>query len=502
MARIAVAGMQHETNTFAPSKADYDAFVQGGGWPSIQHGDAIFEAINGANIPAQGAVAALHSAGHRLVPLTWCSASPSAHVTDDAFERIVGGICERLTAAGSVDGVYLDLHGAMVTESFDDGEGELLRRVRAVVGPRVPVVASLDLHANVSQQMVDASDALSIYRTYPHTDMAQTGTRAAHLLMRLLSTQQALHKTFHQFDYLTGIPSQSTFIEPARSLYALLEQLEEKAGSALSFAMGFPMADIADCGMSVLSYDADRRTGRQSIRVLVEAIEAAEQDFAMTLYSPDDAVSYAMAHGTPGKPVIIADTQDNPGAGGNGDTTGLLEAMLKRQANGAVLGLLIDPASAARAHEIGQGSNGHFDLGAISGLPGHKPVSGYFDVVRLGDGVFTCTGPMFHGFRMQLGPMALLRHNGVSIVLASKKCQAADQEMFRHLGVEPSQQRIVALKSSVHFRAAFQPIAREVIVATAPGPCLAHPADFSWTRLRTGMRLGPLGQAFGESESD
>ena len=496
MATIALAGMQHETNTFAPSLADYDAFVQGGGWPSIQAGEAVLEAIDGANIPAQGAATAFNNNGHTVIPLTWASASPSAHVTDDAFERIVGDLCERLHRTGAVDGVYLDLHGAMVPQTYDDGEGEILRRVRELVGTRVPVVASLDLHANITAQMVDLADALAVYRTYPHTDMAETGARAANLLMTMISSQQGLHKQFHQFEFLTGIPSQSTFIEPANDLYRLMGELENKHPVSLSFAMGFPMADIADCGMSVLAYGADRSAVAALHDEMVAAVQAAENRFAMTLYEPDEAVSHAMQHGQPGKPVIIADTQDNPGAGGNGDTTGLLEAMIRRGATDAALGMLIDPASAARAHEIGEGQAGHFDLGAISGLAGHHPVSGRFEVERLGSGEFTCTGPMFRGFRMQLGKMALLRQNGVRVVLASRKCQAADQEMFRHLGLEPSGLRMLALKSSVHFRAAFQPIAREVIVARAPGPCLAHPADFAWTKLRRGVRLGPKGRPF------
>lgn len=496
MARIAVAGMQHETNTFAPSRADYQAFEHGGGWPSIQHGDAMLEAIDGANIPAQGAVTTIHNNGHRVVPLTWASASPSAHVTDDAFERIVGAICDGLHAAGAVDGVYLDLHGAMVTESHDDGEGEILRRVRGITGPRVPIVASLDLHANITQRMVDTADALSVYRTYPHTDMALTGARAAQLLLQLLGSQQRMHKQFTRFDYLTGIPSQSTFIEPASELYDRLGRIESPGLTSLSFAMGFPMADIAECGMSLLTYSQDRDAGLKVHDDMRRAIEAAEDKFAMTLYTPDEAVQYALERGEVGRPVVIADTQDNPGAGGNGDTPGLLNALLAHDAPDALLGMLIDPASAARAHEIGEGQAGHFELGAISGLAGHDPVSGRFEVERLGDGVFTCTGPMFQGFRMQLGPMALLRRAGVRVVLATRKCQAADQEMFRHLGVEPARQRVVVLKSSVHFRAAFQPIAGSVIVARAPGPCLADPADFQWTKLRRGIRLGPHGPTY------
>ena len=165
---------------------------------------------------------------------------------------------------------------------------------------------------------------------------------------------------------------------------------------------------------------------------------------------------------------MLADTQDNPGAGGNGDTTGLLAALLKHDAPGSLLGLLIDPASAKQAHALGEGRAARFRLGEISGVPGHVPLDGEFIVERLGDGRFTCTGPMFRGFRMDLGPMALLRRGNVRVVLASSKCQAADQAMFRHLGVEPAQERIVALKSSVHFRADFEPIAREVLVVARP----------------------------------
>ncbi|MGH8747024.1 MAG: M81 family metallopeptidase, partial [Burkholderiales bacterium] len=155
MARIAVGGFQHETNTFAPSRADYAAFEAGGGWPGAQYGEALFDAVEGANIPAAGAIQALRALGHRLVGTAWAAASPSAHVTDEAFERILGGLIENLKAALPVDGVCLDLHGAMVTESHDDGEGEILRRVREVVGPRVPIAASLDLHCNLTRAMLE-----------------------------------------------------------------------------------------------------------------------------------------------------------------------------------------------------------------------------------------------------------------------------------------------------------------------------------------------------------
>ena len=498
MARIAIGGFQHETNTFAPSPADYAAFEAGGGWPGVQYGEPLFGAVAGANIPAAGAIDALRAAGHQLVGTAWAAASPSAAVTSDAYERIAGEMLKRLRDALPVDGVYLDLHGAMVSEGFDDGEGELLRRVREAVGPRVPVVASLDLHCNFTRAMFGGADAFVAYRTYPHVDMAETGARAARLLDSMLRGGARLAGAWRGFEYLTGIPSQCSFIEPCKGLYADLAALEEKFDTSLSFTPGFPMADFAECGMAVQAYGTDAKRVEQAVQELHGRVADAEKDFALDLHLPDEAVRRAGARGAPGRPVVLADTQDNPGAGGNGDTTGLLRALIGQRAEGAALGLLIDKDAAAKAHAAGQGATLGFSLGGKSRIPGDAPFQGEFTVERLGDGKFTCTGPMFKGFRMTLGSMALLRSTsapGVRVVLASRKVQAADQEMFRHVGIEPVEERILALKSSVHFRADFEPIAKEVLVVKAPGPALADPTEFKWTKLRKGVRLRPLGPA-------
>jgi microcystin degradation protein MlrC len=302
--------------------------------------------------------------------------------------------------------------------------------------------------------------------------------------------------------FLIPVTAGCSMISPVKELYEQLEAIEAETGVHLSFTPGFPPADIADCGPAVFGYGADQATVQRAVDRLADAVNAAEPAFAAQRVQPvTEAVANAIrVSAGSNKPVILADTQDNPGAGGNGDTTGLLKALIQQNAPDATLGLLIDAPSAQRAHEAGKGANAVFNLGGLSRIAGDSPLAGEFTVEALADGKFTCTGPMFKGFRMTLGNMALLRSRtapGVRVALASRKVQAADQEMFRHLGVEPRTQRMMALKSSVHFRADFEPIAREVLVVKAPGPALADPAEFNWTKLRKGVRLRPLGPVRG-----
>src|SRR3979411_2236963 len=204
MTRIAVGGFLHETNTFAPTKAVYDAFVRGGGAPPMREGAKLLEKMRNINVGIAGFIPAAEAEGWELVPTIWCAASPSAHVTRDACARVAGAIVDGGRAAGAIDAVYLDLHGAMVAEHIDDGEGEIIARVREAIGGDLPLVVSLDLHANVTPQMVQQSDALIAYRTYPHIDMADTGCAAAKHLALLLSCGHRFHTAFRQSPFLTA----------------------------------------------------------------------------------------------------------------------------------------------------------------------------------------------------------------------------------------------------------------------------------------------------------
>ncbi|WP_209425259.1 M81 family metallopeptidase [Pararhodobacter sp. SW119] len=491
MPRIAIGGFLHETNTFGPSKASYADFDGASGYGPIRHGDEVFAHLSNVNAAIAGAIAEGRARGWEMMPALWCAASPSAQVTEDAFERITGALIDRIAAAIPLDGVFLDLHGAMVTEHLDDGEGEILRRLRDRIGPDVPVAVALDLHANVTPLMFAQADLLESYRTYPHVDMIATGARAATVLAQMIETGRKPEKTFLQAPFLTAISWQSTWTDPARGLYARLAEIAQDV-TALSFNMGFPAADFHDCGMSVLAY-GPRADG--AAHAMMDAVAAAEPDFRGRVYSPADGVAEALrlaAHAR--RPVVLSDTQDNPGAGANSDTTGMIRAMLAAGAPGAI-GNLFDPAAARMVHQAGTGATVRLALGGHS-QPGDTPLESEFTVEVLSDGTFPCPGPFYGGRVMQMGPSAALRIGDLRIALTSAKAQMADREMFRALGIPPEEEKIVIVKSSNHFRADFQPISEAVLVCAAPGPMAVNPATLPWRRLRPGLRLEPLGAPF------
>ena len=499
MARIAIGGFQHETNTFAPSLATLEDFEAGGPWPELTTGPGLADRMRGMNLSIAGFIDEAERAGHRLLPTTWGATSPSSYVTEHAYEHIAGLILDGLRGARPFDAVYLCLHGAMVTEHLEDGEGELLRRVRALVGEDLPVVASLDFHSNTTPEMVENANALVGYRTYPHIDMAETGRRTAGHLDGLLGGSGAVHKAFRQLPFIIPITWQCTTSEPMQSIMEMRDELEGGEGvESLTVTAGFPAADIHHCGPSVFGYGRTPDAARRAVEAIANEIERREGEFEGALYSPDDGVRRAIEIARDAsRPVVIADTQDNPGAGGDSDTTGMLRALVRNDAPQAALGMLVDPEAALAAHGAGAGSAINIALGGKSRIPGDAPFEAEFRVEQVGDGRVMGTGPMYGGARMNLGPMASLRIRDIQILVGSRKAQLADQAMYRHCGIEPTTRKIIVNKSSVHFRADFEPIASEVLICVAPGPMVADPGALPWTRLRPGMRVRPNGPAFG-----
>ena len=497
MAVIAVGGMQHETNTFAPTKAGLEAFQTGGSRPPLTTGPDLFPRVKGKNLPIAGFAEQAEALDHNVYALSWGSAAPSDVVTEHAFEHIAALILDGLKNAPPYDAVYLCLHGAMVTEHLEDGEGELLRRVRALIGPDTPLVASLDLHSNTTPAMVANADLLVAYRTYPHVDMADTGARTARLLDEILRRGTKPAKAFRQIPFLIPLNWQCTMIQPAQGLYERLAGLESGDVMHASFTPGFPAADIHHCGPSVLTYGWTADAANSACERLADDVNGLESAFAGTIYPPDEGVREAMRLAERAmRPIVIADTQDNPGAGGDSNTAGMLRALVENRVEGAALGLMADSAAAEVAHRAGAGAEVNFRFGGHSGIVGDESFEGLYTVERLHDGRFDATGPFYRGAEFNLGPSACLKIGGTRVVLACNKVQLADQAMYRFVGIEPTQQNILVNKSSVHFRADFAPIAEEILVCAAPGPMIADPADLPWTRLRAGVRLNPLGEAW------
>ncbi len=447
----------------------------------------MLDSIAGTNIATAGFVEQAIADRHDLRPLLWASANPSGIVTQHAFERVWSLLKSELKAAGKIDALFLDLHGAMVAEHVQDGEGELLERLRSLIGPKLPIVAALDFHANVTPLMVALADAFTVYRSYPHVDMADTGRRAAVLLQRLLDGEK-LYKAYRQLPFLIPMLWQCTLTAPFEGLMRLVEEVERDSGGSAAIVPGFPLADIYDCGPTVLAYAPDAAAAEAAVTHLYDAMLSQRDAFTGPLYSAAAAVSHALASEAGGT-IILADTQDNPGGGGGGDTTDILHELVRQNAQQACVALLCDPQAAAAAHAAGIGATLELALGGKSGI-GTPPLVERFTVEALGNGQFTGTGPFYRGCRMDLGPMARLRHNGVQILLSSQKQQAADQAMFRHLGVDPQKQRILVLKSSVHFRADFADLAREILIVEASGENIADLGRLQYRNLRPGVTIG------------
>ncbi|MEM9144956.1 MAG: M81 family metallopeptidase [Pseudomonadota bacterium] len=489
--RIAIAGFQHETNTFAPGRAGLAEFRMADSWPGLLQGQRVVTDTAGMTLPIAGAIRAAAEAAEDvdILPILWCAAEPSGPVTDEAFNRIVGEILDALCSFDTLDGIYLDLHGAMVTERHLDGEGVLLRQMRREVGPALPIGISLDLHANVTETMVEAATLITIYRSYPHLDMAEAGARCMRRLLRWIAGTR-FASAHRQGSFLVPLHAQGTGQAPCQALYQHLEESDDGRGAYAELAMGFTAADIPDCGPSVVAYGRDQSDADSLADSVIHALEAARDVFDTHLLTPSEAVREAQAARGQG-PVILADVQDNPGAGGTADTTGVLHALLEQNAEGAVLGVLCDPETAAKAHSVGLGGAFQARLGAKSGLPGEVPVQAMARVESLSDGAIAYSGAMYGGGTAALGPSCLLALGAlgteVRVVVSTTRIQCLDRALFTHFSVDLEAARIVCVKSTVHFRADFEPIASRVLNVAAPGAFACKLSRSDYRRLRPGV---------------
>ncbi|MEQ8816834.1 MAG: M81 family metallopeptidase [Thalassobaculum sp.] len=491
--RVLIGQFMHETNTFSVQKTGTDAFAR----VLLHEGPAMVSALRGTNSETAGFLTVAEAEGWTVVPSVAAIATPAGPVTAEAWDRLGLAIARTAAAEGPFDGVLLALHGAMVTELDDDAEGALLVAVREAVGPDVPVGVTLDLHANVSDRMADLASVLCPYRTYPHVDMAETGERCARLIGDAMAGRTRPRTVLARRALAEGFDHGRTDAGPMLEALASAAKAESRPGIlATSVCAGFSSADIAFMGPSVaVSYDAGVAGAEASARAIAESL----MDFCVetrahqgnTYLTPDAAAARAKVHESraheagAAKPMVIADYADNPGGGAYGDATGLLKAMLDAGLRNACFGAMVDGEAAAALHAAGEGATVTLAVGGkVDPRFGGDPLTLTGTVERLTDGRFVCDGPMWRGIAKSFGPSGVLRVGGVRVLIVTNSMQITDVQQFQHAGIDPAAMATVGLKSMQHFRAAYQPLADEVLVCDTGALCSPDVRNRPFRKLR------------------
>lgn len=465
---VLTAEFAHESNTFSIRPTDLAAFRA----RLFLQGDAAVAERADANTDIAGFMDVARAQDWRTRHALSASASPAGPVTRAAFDEIAGCILAA-AQAGPLDGILLGLHGAMVVEDHPDGESLLLERLRAVVGPDLPIAVTLDPHANVTARMCDLAQIVMSYSTYPHVDMRDTARRAASLLHRTMTNEIAPRTLRVTRPMLEEANSGRTDEGPMIARHALSRAHEGTPGAlAVSINAGFGNADIPELGPTVLvTHTGDAGPHLAFAKVLADDIWARRHEVLNHFLTPDEAAAEALAHTGPG-PLVIADYADNPGAGSYGDAPGLLSALLDAGVTNACFGPMVDPEAAALLHKQAVGAEVTLPLGGKTDPRfGGGPIMVTGTVTLLSDGRYTGDGPMIGGLPGDWGPTAVLRVAAVDVLVVTNHGQMLDLQQFRAFGIDPAALRVVALKSQQHFRAAFAPIAARVIVCDSGALC-------------------------------
>ena len=470
--RIGVGGISHETNTFSPVPTTLDAFRA----RAYLIGDAVVQQGRGTRNALGGIIDAATEAGATLVPTLFASAMPGGVVSREAFEHLRDRLLDRLrppyVGPLPLSGVVLALHGAMVVEGEEDAEGVLLRDVRAAVGSDIPVVAVLDFHANVSPLMASAADLLLGYCTYPHVDTYERGQEAVEQVLALRKGRFRPATALRVVPLLAPLPAQrTTGPTPMGEVMRRAQDLRRQPGvMSVTVAGGFPYSDVPGAGLSVhVATDGDQALANQVADQVASSAWERRARFETRGLGPEEAIDRALELAVPGRPVVLADVADNPGAGAAGDGTALLSHLLARGVTGAALGVIADAGTVAAAIAAGEGAIVRRGVGGQTDLRHGAPVEASWRVQAVSDGAFTNQGPMGRGGATRLGRTVVLEAGGVEVVVCERRVQALDPELFRAVGIDPTARRLLAVKSSVHFRAAFEPLAAAVLEVETPG---------------------------------
>ncbi|MDP2330715.1 MAG: M81 family metallopeptidase [Reyranella sp.] len=482
--RVLIAQFMHETNTFSRLPTTLDDYRRR--W--LIEGAAMVPRFTGTKNEIGGYIDAVKKYGWEPVWAGAANATPSGTLTKECWETIRDMIVNAARKAGKLDAVCLSLHGAAVTETEDDAEGALLEALRGIVGPEIPMVATLDLHANATLKMARNANALVSYRTYPHIDGYERAVQAAALVQEALEGRKKPKCLLVQPAMLEGADHGRT-TQPGlmRDLLAKADAFEKEPGiNVVSVQAGFTWADIPYTGPSVaVSYEpaAEARAKAVAAAMLDEIWK--RRDESSSDYRPiSDAVAAAKAGVGKDGPLVVADGTDNPGGGGYNDTTPVLQALIDAKVENVAFGTIYDPGTVQQAIKAGVGATIDVVLGGHTDPSMGGPVKAKAVVKMLSDGTFKNDGPMNAGVETSMGPTAVLRIGGIDVVTISNRIQTIDLQVFLSQGIDPRTRSVVVVKSVQHFRAAYAPIAREIVLVDSGGICSPDISRLKFTKLR------------------
>ena len=481
MATIAIGGIMHESNTFSNVPTDRPAFESG----LLVFGNDLLDIWGESHHEIGGFIEAASTYGWDLHPTLMAAATPAGSVTDAFFDEIVTELIQRIQAVPNLDGVLLALHGAMVVESYPDGDGEVLRRLRRALGTDFPIVSTLDHHTNVSKQMVAESTALVIYKTNPHIDQRQRGLHAAEILMHTMSGKIKPTQALAKPPMIFNIRHQYTSVEPMCSILGEAAQLETKSSVlAANIAAGYPYGDVHEIGpTAVVVTDNDPQLAEAEANRLSDMLWHVRDQLEINL--PNAAAAVTQAIQTEAQPVILVEMGDNIGGGSPGDSTFILSELLRQKADGFVC-ILYAPQEVEAC--IQTGVRGRVDLtvgGKSDDLHGAPvPICGRVRLIH--DGYYEETEPRHGGQRYQnQGVTAVVEIGGKSlIVLTSKRQVPFSLHQLISLGIDPCQMKYIVVKAAIAYRAAYEPIAGKIIEVDTPGLTAVNPLHFTYQNVR------------------
>lgn len=479
--KILVCEYHQESNTFNPVVSLLEKFSPGLGY----EGEKVFNARMSVRSNVRGAVDAITAAGGEAIPTVFLTAGSGGRMADDILHLA----CERMQyyieTVGDFDGIYVDLHGATCTETVDDASGEFLRFIRKLIGDK-PMTASCDLHANITKLMLEMSDGLCGYQTYPHVDYYETGYRAADLLMKRLAGEKFVTATV-SVPVLLPPSGYTTREEPFSSIISRGREMVEE-GKLLDFTVFAvqPWLDIPEISSTAMTVAKDPQVAKACAGELAQMLFDAREASQPELLSVDAIIDIA-ENNKEDKPVIVCDSADSPNGGAVGDSPVVGMRLLERGSKLRAAMFIKDPAGVARAFALGVGGEGEFSVGAgyTIGMPGPLEATG--KVRSLHDGYFYQEGPANRGALGHIGKAAVVSFGKLDVLLCENPCKSGDPQLFRHFGIEPTLYDLIVVKANTSFRVPYSKISDLIYVADTPGAGASNMRQFQWENLPVGM---------------